>query len=162
NAQFPSRATYFRRYRRAHPPSRAPARLPGERAVTEGVTGPTAAGVGKSLIGGRGPPGDQQDRQDGQIRAGGDCDWTWAYSERDDWVHGYCYEVVVAATPGHTVFPLLASVATASASETRTFADKIAELPVGTRTVSADSGYDMNEYGERLEFDEQGRRTGRR
>jgi hypothetical protein len=60
------------------------------------------------------------------------------------------------------VFPLLASVATASASETRTFADKIDDLPPGTRTASADSGYDMNQYGERLEYDEQGRRTGRR
>ena len=91
-----------------------------------------------------------------------DPDATWVYSEHDDWVHGYSYEVVVSATPDTTVFPLLASVHTASASETRTFDDKIEDLPSGTRTVSADSGYDKNEYGERIEYDDQGRRTRRR
>jgi hypothetical protein len=162
NAQFPSRATYFRRYRRGHRLYRAAIRLQGERAIAEGITDPTDAAVDKSLIVGLGPSWHKQDRQAGKIPAGVDCDCTWGYSEHDSWVHGYSYEVVVSATPGHTVLPLLASVATASASETRTFADKIADLPADTHTVSADSGYDLNAYGERIEYDEQGRRTGRR
>jgi Transposase DDE domain len=159
---FPSRPTYFRRYCKAHRFWRKAIQLQGQRAITEGVTDPTDVAVDKSLIVGLGASWHKQDRQAGKIPTGVDCDCTWGYSEHDAWVHGYCYEVVVCATPGHTVFPLLASVDTASTSETRTFADKIDDLPADTRTVSADSGYDMNEYGERIEYDEQGRRTGRR
>jgi DDE family transposase len=160
--RFPSRPTYFRRYRKAQRFWRKAIQLQGQRAIAEGVTDPTDVAVDKSLIVGLGPVWHKKDRQAGKIPAGVDCDCTWGYSEHDGWVHGYSYEVVVCATPGHTVFPLLASVDTASASETRTFADKIDDLPAGTRTASADSGYDMNEYGERIEYDEQGRRTGRR
>jgi len=159
--RFPSRPTYFRRYRKAQRFWRKAIELQGQRAMAEGVTDATNAAVDKSLIVGLGGPWHKQDRQAGKIPAGVDCDCTWGYSEHDGWVHGYSYEVVVSATPGHTVFPLLASVDTASASETRTFADKIDDLPAGTRTVSADSGYDMNEYGERIEYEEGDRRTGR-
>jgi Transposase DDE domain len=159
---FPSRPTYFRRYRKGHRFWRQAIQLQGERAIAEGIADPTDVAVDKSLIVGLGPPWHKQDRQKGKIPVGVDRYCTWGYSEHDGWVHGYSYEVVVSATPGHAVFPLLASVDTASVSETRSFADKIDELPAGTQTVSADSGYDMNEYGERIEYDEQGRRTGRR
>lgn len=159
---FPSRPTYFRRYRRAQRLLRQAIKLQGERAIADGIVDPTDIAVDKSLIAGLGPPWHKQDRQKGKIPTGVDCDCTWGYSEHDGWVHGYSYEVVVSATKDRVVFPLMASVDTASISETRTFADKIVDLPVGTRTVSADSGYDMNEYGERLEYDERGRRTGRR
>jgi hypothetical protein len=57
---------------------------------------------------------------------------------------------------------LLASVDTASAAEVRTFADKIPHLPEGTRTVSLDSGYDASYLGEAVEWDQCGKRTGRR
>ena len=160
--RFPSRATYFRRYRRAQRLYRTAIRLQGEKAVAEGVTNPQDVAVDKSLIAGQGPAWHKQDRQAGRIPVGVDCDCTWGYSEHDGWVHGYSYEVVVTATPGTTVFPLLASVDNASASETRSFAEKIDQLPPATDTVSADSGYDTNEFGERIEYDAQGRRTGRR
>jgi len=160
--RFPSRATYFRRYRRAHRFFRVAVRIQGERAVADGLTDPQHAAVDKSLIAAPGPPWHKQDRQAGKIPAGVDTDATWGYSEHDGWVHGYSYEVVVSATQQTTVFPLLASVDTASANETRSFGDKIDELPAQTKTVSADSGYDMNEYGERIEYTEAGRRTGRR
>jgi hypothetical protein len=159
--RFPSRATYFRRYRGAHRLYRTAVQLQGEKAIAEGVADPEQVAVDKSLIGGHGPPWHKQDRQANKIPAGVDRDCTWGYSEHDDWVYGYSYEVVVSATPGTTVFPLLASVDTASASETRTFGDKIDDLPVATRTVSADSGYDVNDFGERIEWDAAGRRTGR-
>jgi len=160
--RLPSRATYFRRYRQAHSLFRRAVGRQGVLAIAEGVTDATDVAVDKSLIAGLGAPWHKQDRQAGKIPAGVDCDCTWGYSKHDDWIHGYSYEVAVSATPQATVFPLLASVDTASTSETRTFAAKIDDLPAATLTVSADSGYDMNEYGERIEYDENNRRTGRR
>lgn len=161
DTRFPSRATYFRRYRRAHRLYRSAIQLQGAKAIAEGVADPRDVVVDKSLIGGQGPDWHKQDRQAGRVAAGVDCDCTWGYSEHDGWVHGYSYEIIVTSTPATTVFPLLASVDSASASETRTFGPKIDQLPATTFTVSADSGYDMNEYGERVEYDAQGRRTGR-
>jgi hypothetical protein len=162
NSLFPSRATYFRRYRRAYPLYREAIRLQGERAIAEGVADAEHVAVDKSLLEALGPAWHKQDRQAGRIPAGVDSDTTWGYSEHDGWVQGYSYEVVVTATPGTTVFPLLASVDVASASETRTGPEKIRHLPSVVCTVAADSGYDSNDMGERVEYDERGRRTGRR
>jgi DDE family transposase len=160
--EFPARATYFRRYRRAHKFFRTAIRLQGERAIAEGVTDAQDVAVDKSLIEAQGSPWHQRDRNAGRIPAGVDCDATWGYSEHDGWTFGYSYEVVVTATPQAIVFPLLASVDTASASEARSFLAKIPELPADAQTVSADSGYDANYVGEAVEYDEQGRRNGRR
>jgi Transposase DDE domain len=162
NNQFPSRATYYRRYRRAHRLYRAAIKLQGEKAIAEGVTEARDVAVDKSLIAAQGSPWHLRDRKKGRRPAGVDRDASWGYSEHTDWVYGFSYEVVVTATVGTTVFPLLASADTASASETRSFAGKIADLPHSTQTVSADSGYDFNEYGERIEHTETGRRSGRR
>lgn len=158
---FPSRATYFRRYRRAHRLFRTAIRVQGERAITEGVTDARDVAVDKSLVAAQGKPWHQRDRKAGGIPAGVDCQAAWGYSEHDDWTYGYSFEVVVSATPGTTVFPLLASADVASASEPRSFREKVAELPQSTRHVCADAGYDANYLGEAVEFDEQGRRTGR-
>jgi hypothetical protein len=160
--RFPARSTFFRRYRRAHLLFRTAIRLQGARAIAEGITDPRDVAVDKSLIAAQGPPWHKRDRERGKVPAGVDRDAAWGYSEHDKWVHGYSYEAVVSSTPGTTVFPLEASVATASTAETRTFAEKIAHLPKTTETVSADSGYDANALGEAVEFDARGRRTGRR
>lgn len=162
SSYFPSRATYFRRYRRAYQLYREAIRLQGERAIAEGVANAEHVAVDKSLLEALGPAWHKQDRQAGHIPAGVDADSTWGYSEHDGWVQGYSYEVVVTATPGTTVFPLLASVDVASSSETRTGPEKIKDLPEPVRTVAADSGYDSNELGELVEYDGRGRRTGRR
>jgi Transposase DDE domain len=162
NARFPSRATYFRRYSRAYPLYREAIRLQGEQAIAEGVTDAENVAVDKSLLEALGPAWHKQDRQAGRHPVGVDGDSTWGYSEHDGWVQGYSYEVVVTATPGTNVFPLLASVDVASASETRTGPEKVAQLPSSVRTVAADSGYDTNDLGEGVEYDERGRRTGRR
>jgi len=159
---FPSRSTFFERYRRAHRLFQEAIRLQGEQAIAEGVADPTHVAVDKSLIAAQGPAWHKRDRQAGRVPQGVDRDSTWGYSEHDGWVQGYSYEVVVTCTPKTTVFPLLASVDTASAAETRTFAAKIDCLPPGVRSVSADSGYDANAPAERVEYDAQGRRTGRR
>jgi hypothetical protein len=97
----------------------------------------------------------------GEIRAGADRDAEWGYSEHHGWVYGYSFEVVVSSNPNTMVFPLLAPVDTASAAEVRTFPEKIGKLPEDTRYVSADAAYDANVLGERTEYDEQDRRTGR-
>jgi len=159
--RFPSRATYFRRYRRAHRLYRAAIRVQGEKAIAEGVANAQDVAVDKSLVEALGPPWHQQDRKADHVPSGADCQAAWGYSEHTGWVYGYSYEVVVTATPNTIVFPLLASVDVASSSETRSFDEKIDFLPVPTVTVSADSGYDANHLGERVEYDAQGRRTGR-
>jgi hypothetical protein len=159
---FPSRATYYRRYRSAHRFFRTAVRVQGERAIVAGVTHARDVAVDKSLVAAQGKPWHQSKRKRGQVPAGVDCQASWGYSEHDGWTYGYSFEVVVSSTPKATVFPLLASVDVASASEPRSFRDKVAELPRSTRTVSADSGYDANYLGEAVEFAEEGRRTGRR
>jgi hypothetical protein len=161
-SRFPSRATYFRRYCRTHRLYREAIRLQGQQAIAEGIADPDLVAADKSMIEGQGPDWHAQDRRSGATPAGVDIDTTWGYSKHDGWVQGYSFEVVVTATPGSVVFPLLASVDTASVSETRTFDDKIDLLPEGVKRVLADSGYDTNHLGERVEFDGQGERSGRR
>jgi len=159
---FLARCSYFRRYRRAHRLYQTAITLQGAQAVTDGVVHPRHVAVDKSLIEALGPVWHQRDRQAGEVPAGVDVDGAWGRSEHDGWVYGYSYEVVVVSTPRQIVFPLLASVDTASACETQTFASKIADLPEATQTVSADSAYDANHLGEQVEYDDKGRRTGRR
>jgi hypothetical protein len=162
---FPSRSTFFRRYRRAHKLFRAAIKLQGEKAIAEGVADPQVVAVDKSLVAARGPLWHKRDRQADRIPKGlhgVDQESTWGYSQHDGWVQGYSFEVVVCATADSTVFPLLASADTASVKETQTFNEKIDDLPEETDHVLADSGYDSNDLAERVEFDEEDRRTKRR
>jgi hypothetical protein len=158
---FPSRATYFRRYRRAHKFFRAAIRVQGERAIAEGVTDARDVAVDKSLVAAQGRPWHNRDRQAGRVPAGVDCQAAWGYSEHDGWTYGYSFEVVVSSTPKATVFPLLASADVASASEPRSCLEKVGALPSSTRHVTADAGYDANYLGEAIEYDDNGRRSGR-
>jgi len=162
---FPSRSTYFDRYRRAHRLYQEAIRLQGEKAVKDGLADPTSVAVDKSLLPAQGPQWHTKDRQAGHIPKGlhgVDTESTWGYSEYHGWVQGYSYEVVVTATANGTVWPLLASADTASVSEHTTFGEKIGCLDSLVLYVLADSGYDNNSYGERIEWDEKGRRTGKR
>jgi hypothetical protein len=163
--KFPARSTYFERYRRAHRVFKVAIRLQGEKAIAEGVTDPQDVAVDKSMVAARGPLWHKSDRKRNRIPKklrGVDRDSDWGYSQHDGWVQGYSFEVVISATKDSTVFPLLGSVDTASAKETRTFDEKIDDLPEETETVSADSGYDSNHLGERIEWTDEGKRTGRR
>lgn len=159
---FLARSGWYRRYRRAHQLFQVAIRVQGEQAIKEGVADPQQVSVDKSLIAAQGPAWHKRERERGEVPAGVDRDSTWGYSQHDGWVQGYSFEVVVSATAHTTVFPLLASVDTASTSETKTCAEKIVHLPAAVQTVSLDSGYDSNALAERVEFDERGRRTGRR
>jgi hypothetical protein len=162
NDRFPARSTYFDRYRRAHRLFREAVRLQGQQAVADGLANPEVVAVDKSLLEGLGPPWHKQDRQKGDKPAGVDAESTWGYSEHHGWVQGYSYEVVVTATAGGVVWPLLASVDTASVSESASFAEKIPHLPQQTKYVDADSGYDVDAYQKAIEEDRQGQPTGRR
>ena len=159
---FPSRSRWYDRYRRAHRLFEVAIELQGKQAMAEGVTDPRHVAGDKSLIEALGPAWHRRDRQRGKVPAGVDQDSTWGYSEHDGWVQGFSYEVVVSATKSSIVFPLLASVDTASAAEVRTFAPKIDQLPEQTQSVSLDAAYDANRLGERIEWNDHGRRTGRR
>ena len=157
---FPSRSTFFRRYKRAHQLFRTAIRLQGEKGLAEGVADPEVVAVDKSLIAARGPLWHKRDRQIGRIPKGlhgVDQDSTWACSQHDGWVQGYSFEVLVTATAGSTVYPLLASSDTASAKETQTCREKMAALPKNTRYVLIDSGYDSNELAEQVEYDDNDR-----
>jgi hypothetical protein len=160
--RFPARSTYFDRYRRAHRLFGEAIRLQGQQAVADGLANAEIVAVDKSLLEGLGPPWHKQDRKKGEVPAGVDSDTTWGHSEHHGWVQGYSYEVVVTATAGGVVWPLVASVDTASVSESATFADKIAALPEPTKYVDADSAYDVDAYQKAIEEDEHGKRTGRR
>jgi hypothetical protein len=163
--RFPARSTYFDRYHRAHGFFRGAIRLQGEKAIAEGVTDPKEVSVDKSLVAARGPLWHKSDRKKNRIPKklrGVDRESDWGYSQHDGWVQGYSFEVVVSSTKDTTVFPLLGSADTASAKETQTFDEKIDELPEETEAVSADSGYDSNHLGERIEWTAKEKRTGRR
>ena len=164
-AMFPSRSTFFGRYRRAHHLFRAAITLQGQSAIAEGVADAEIVAVDKSLIAALGPLWHKRDRQAGRIPSrlhGVDPESTWGRSEYDGWVQGYSFEVVVSATCDSTVFPLVASADTASAKETHSVAEKIDDLPRETCIVLADSGYDSNDVGERIEYDADDRCTDRR
>lgn len=159
--RWPARATFFERYRRAHRLLAVAVKLQGRRALAAGLAQAATVAVDKSLLPARGPVWPQRARRAGRTVRGADREATWGYSEHHGWVYGYSYEVVVTATPGSLVFPVLASVGTASRSEALSFDAQIEHLPRQTRHVLADSGYDKNEYGDRLEYDRQGRPTHR-
>ena len=158
---FPARSTYFDRYRRAHRMFAVAIRRQGRQALAEGwVDGATLA-VDKSLLTAKGPPWPPKARRAGRVVRGSDREAAWGYSEHHGWVYGYSYEVVVTATAGSIVFPVLASADTASRSEAVSLGEKIDHLPSQSRHLLADRAYDKNEYGHRIEYDAHGRRSGR-
>lgn len=163
--RLPHRSAYFERYKRAHRLYEVAIRLQGQAALREGIADASAISADKSMIAAQGPRWHRCHRKANIIPQGIrgiDRDSGWGISAHDGWVQGYSYELVVTATRGSLVFPLLASADTAAARETLCFQAKIRHLPAQTRQVLTDSGYDSNACGERIEFDEQGRRTGRR
>ena len=163
--KFPARSTYFDRYRRAHRLFRQAIKLQGQRAIDEGLVNPRDVAADKTMVAARGPLWHASDRRQDRIPKGlhgVDRQSDWGRSQHDGWVQGYSMEVVVSATKDTTVFPLLASASTASAKETQTVDGKIDELPEATENVTADSGYDSNHVGERVEWTPEGKRTGRR
>lgn len=158
---FPGRTTFFDRYRRVHRLYRQAVAVQGREAVDRGWADPECVAADKSLLAGRGPRWHAADRKQSRLPRGADPDTTWGYSTYDGWVQGYSMEVLVTAPAAGVVWPLLASVDTASRSEQKSILEKIPDLPEFTKYFLADSGYDSNAVGEAVEW-QAGRRTGRR
>ena len=161
---FPERSTYFVRHRKAYKLFQTGIKLQGRQAIRQGLADASVVAVDKSLMAARGPQWNRKDRKANRVPPrlhGVDRDSAWGYSPHDGWVQGYSYEVVVTAPKDGTVWPLLASADRANASEKASFGNKIDDLPRETRHVLADSGYDSNDYGHRVERNEKGHRTGR-
>ena len=161
---FPARSTYFDRYRRVHRLFEVAIRLQGQKGLRDGLADARTVAVDQSLVEARGPRWHAKERRANRVprRRGVDRDSAWGYCAHRQWVHGYSYEVVVTASKGSVVFPLLASVHAANVRESTSFGPKIDFLPHSTRYVVADAGYDDVRYADRIEYDDDGRRTGRR
>jgi hypothetical protein len=159
--QMPSRSTFYERYRRVHRLFRQAIVVQGREAVKRGWANAECVAVDKSLIAGHGRVWKPSDRRRGRVPRAVDTDTTWGYSEYDGWVQGYAFEVAVTAPRHGVVWPLLASVDTASRSEQKTILEKIPDLPRPTKFVLVDSGYDSNVVAEAVEWRDR-RRTGRR
>lgn len=160
--RFPGRSTYFDRYRRAWRLMEEAIAIEGARAVRYGWTDARNVAVDQSVVPARGPRWNKRARARGKVPRGADLEATWTYSEHHGWVLGYGYEVVVTAGKNGPVWPLLASADPAHWHPSRTFPQKIERLPSQVRYVLADAGYDSNAYGEAIEYDARGERTGRR
>jgi len=157
----PGRSTFYERYRRVHRLLRQAIVLQGREAVKRGWADAECVAVDKSLIDGQGRAWKPSDRRQGHVPRAVDTDTTWGVSAYDGWVQGYSFEVVVTAPRQGVVWPLIASVDTASRSEQKTVVEKIPDLPRRTKFVLLDSGYDSNAVAEAVEWRD-GKRTGHR
>lgn len=160
--RFPSRSTYFDRYRRAWRLYEVAIRRAGQFAMKRQLAEARCVAVDKSVIEARGPLWNKRHLARGRLPRGADLDATWTFSAYDGWVMGYGYEVVVTAEKEGTVWPLLASAGAASWQPNRTFPSKIHHLPKSTRYIVADSGYDSNAIAESIKHSSDGCPTGRR
>ena len=158
--RFPSRSTYFDRYRRGHELFQTAIRLQGEQAIQDGDVDPTCVAADKSLLVAKGPSWHRRQRKAGFCPRGVDRSSTWTFSEYHGWIQGYGYEVVLTASYRSVPFPLLASVDQAHVREHRTFEAKVPQLPISTKFVLVDAGYDSNALAEGVEISA-GRRTSR-
>jgi hypothetical protein len=162
---FPARSTYFKRYAKAHRILPGAIVLQGRQALKEGLTTARSVAIDKSMLGSRGRAGPGKKRLS-QAKAselrGVDRQANWGFSPYHGWTYGYSYEIMTTADKGSVHLPLAASADVASTSEYVSCEPKLAYLPKQNRYVLADGGYDSNRLGDRVEWDEHDRRTGRR
>jgi hypothetical protein len=160
--RFPSRSTYFDRYRRAWRLLEEMVCVHGEMAVLRGWVDARDVAGDKSLVAARGPVWHQRQKTAGQRPRGVDTEATWGRSDYDGWVYGYSYEVLIPTGKNQALWPLSASFDTGSCRESVSFRKKIPHLPSTTKTVACDKAYDSDELGEAIEWTPAGCRTGRR
>jgi hypothetical protein len=160
--RFPARSTYFDRYRRAARLLAPALKVHADWLSKRRRVDARCVAADKTLVTARGPAWSNGLRAKGERPKGVDAEAAWSYSQCKGWVYGYGVEVVVSAGATGPVWPLLGSVDPAPRREARTFPEKIARLPEATRYVLADIGYDSDALGEAIEWDAEGRRTGRR
>jgi hypothetical protein len=160
--RLPSRGTYCQRYVGVQRLLQEAIRLQGVATVKERLVDVRCVAGDKSLLAAQGPVWPKKAKEEGRVPRGVDREASWSYSKHHGWVYGYSYEVVVSAGKNGVVLPLLASAGGAHLRETKTFADKVAQLPTGCRYVLLDAGYDSNALAEEVEWTPDGKRTGRR
>lgn len=159
---FPSRSTFYDRYRRTWKLFQVAIELQGRTAVINGWANAEVVAIDKSLIAGRGRPWSSADRRKQHIPKRVDRETTWGYSKHHGWVQGYSFETIVSAASPGVCWPLVASSDTASRSEQKSCLSKFDSLPQQTKSVLADAGYDSNTVAETIEYRSDGARTGRR
>ena len=157
--RFPSKSTFYERYRRIDKIFRQAIDVNSQRAIRYGWADPKVVSVDKSVIPARGRKPKRHKHKRSQRRV--DSDASWTVDSYHGWTYGYSYEVVVSSTDSTITWPLMASVDTGSRSEAKTLAEKIPKLPAGVRYVLADRGYDADDHCEALEW-QGNRRTKRR
>jgi hypothetical protein len=160
--RFPSRSTYFDRYRRAWTLLEHMVQMHGEMAVRRGWVNARDVAGDKSLVAARGPVWHQRQKVRGRRPRGVDVEATWGRSDYDGWVYGYSYEVLIPTGKKQARWPLSASFDTGSCRESISFRKKVPQLPRTTKTVACDKAYDSDELGDAIEWTEDGCRTGRR
>jgi hypothetical protein len=162
--RFPARSTYFERYRTAYLLLAEALAAHARHAAARGHVAVRCAAADKTLIAAAGPPWHRAQRARGERPAGADPEASWSRSGHDGWVYGYGAVVIVSAPPrgGGPAWPLAGSLDPAHVREARTPPAKLAGLPEAARYLVADMGYDSDDLGEAVEYDAEGRRTGRR
>lgn len=162
--RLPSRSTYFDRFKKVQTIVEEAIVLMGKKAIKHRWADASIAAVDKSLMIAKGPKWWKSDRIKKRIPKrlrGIDRESQWGFSSHHGWVQGYSFEVIVSCGKKGVIWPLAASVDVASMSEHRTFGNKIRFIPGCTRYVLADSGYDNNEFADRIELNDN-RLTGKR
>ena len=149
--EFPSKSTYYQRYRRCWKLFERAIEIHTRKAIGYRWIDPEVASVDKSVIPARGKRPRKSRSRKRQCRVDGEATWTW--SEYHGWVYGYSFEVVLTSKKSTVNWPMMASADTASRSETRTLAEKIPRLPSAVKYLLADRGYDADDHCEELEWD---------
>lgn len=149
--KFPSKSTYYERYRRSWKIFEKAIESHTRKAIGYRWIDSEVVSVDKSVISARGKRPRKLRSKKRQCRV--DNEATFTRDEYHGWTYGYSYEVVLTSTESKLNWPMLASVDTASRSETRTLAEKIPRLPKSVRYLLADRGYDADDHCEAFEWD---------
>jgi len=160
--RFPARSTYFARYQTAYLVMTEALAAHTAHAADRGHIDVRCAAADKTLIAATGPPWHKAQKARGERPPRVDDAASWSRSAHDGWVYGYGVEALVTAARRGVVWPMLGSVDPGHVREARTFPAKVPRLPRRARYILVDMGYDSNDLGEAVEFDADGRRTGRR
>ena len=145
---FPSRTTFYDRYRRAWSIFELAIELHTRKAIRYRWIDPEVVSVDKSVIPARGKRPKTRRRKQKRV----DQEATWTPNEYHGWTYGYSYEVVLSSTNNTLNWPLIASAATASCSESKSLGEKIPRLPRQVKYVLADRGYDADDHCEAIEW----------
>jgi hypothetical protein len=160
--RFPARSTYFKRYRTISLLMAEAVAAHAAHAAERGHIDVRCSAADKSLIGADGPVWHKAQRLRGERPKGVDDEANWSRSAHDGWVFGYGIELVVSAPRSGVLWPLAGSLDPAQVREAKTFPAKLPRLPSQVRYLLTDMGYDSNDLGDAVEYDREGRRTGRR